>query len=178
MPSPQNNYGQVSGFATPSMDGTILLFVALVALATTMVFGAAPALSASGADPADTLAVSSRGVAGRGRGRALTVLVTSQIAVAVLLLGGALLLGGTVVAAGVRPVRLRQQRAHVLDQRARVALRRRGRTAGRRADARADRPRPRRHRSRRQPVHALRRELRAHGAVLSRDARWCRPPRR
>ena len=96
MPSPQNNYGQVSGFATPSMDGTILLFVALVALATTMVFGVAPALSASGADPADTLAVSSRGVAGRGRGRALTVLVTSQIAVAVLLLGGALLLAGTV----------------------------------------------------------------------------------
>jgi len=96
MPSPQNNYGQISGFATPSLDGAILVFVALIAIATTLAFGIAPALTASGAAPADALAVSSRGVAGRGRGGALTMLVTSQIAVAVLLLSGALLLAGTV----------------------------------------------------------------------------------
>src|SRR6185503_15845030 len=87
MPSPQNNYGQISGFATPSLDGAILVFVALIAIATTLAFGIAPALTASGAAPADALAVSSRGVAGRGRGGALTMLVTSQIAVAVLLAG-------------------------------------------------------------------------------------------
>jgi len=96
MPSPQNNYGQISGFATPSLDGAILVFVALIAIATTLAFGIAPALTASGAAPAEALAVSSRGVAGRGRGGALTMLVTSQIAVAVLLLSGALLLAGTV----------------------------------------------------------------------------------
>jgi len=96
MPSPQNNYGQISGFAAPSLDGAILVFVALIAIATTLAFGIAPALTASGAAPADALAVSSRGVAGRGRGGALTMLVTSQIAVAVLLLSGALLLAGTV----------------------------------------------------------------------------------
>jgi putative ABC transport system permease protein len=96
LPSPENNYGQLAGFATPSIDGVILLFVALLALVTTMVAGVAPALAASGADPAESLAVSSRGVAGGGRGRALSVLVVSQIAIAVLLVSGALLLAGTV----------------------------------------------------------------------------------
>lgn len=95
-PSPQNNYGQIAGFATPAIDGTILLFVALVALMTTLLFGAAPALAASRSDPALALAGSSRALAGRGRGRALSALVVGQIGVAVLLLCGALLLVRTV----------------------------------------------------------------------------------
>jgi putative ABC transport system permease protein len=95
-PSPQNNYGQIAGFATPAVDGTILLFVALVALTSTLLFGAAPALSASRSDPALALAGTSRALAGRGRGRALSALVVGQIAVAVLLLCGALLLVRTV----------------------------------------------------------------------------------
>ena len=76
------------------MDGTVLLFTAVLALATTLVFGAAPAWIASGSDPAEALAGSSRALAGRGRGQrgALSALVVGQIAVAVLLLSGALLL--------------------------------------------------------------------------------------
>lgn len=95
-PSPQNTYGQIAGFATPEIDGTILLFVALVAASTTLLFGAAPALSASRSDPALALAGSSRALAGRGRSRALSTLVVGQIGVAVLLLCGALLLVRTV----------------------------------------------------------------------------------
>jgi putative ABC transport system permease protein len=95
-PSPQNTYGQIAGFATPAMDGTILLFVALVALVTTLLSGAAPALSASRSDPALALAGSSRALAGRGGGRALSALVVGQIGVAVLLLCGAMLLVRTV----------------------------------------------------------------------------------
>ena len=90
--SAQNAYGQISPFATPAMDGTVLLFTAVLALATTLVFGAAPAWIASGSDPAEALAGSARALAGRGRGRALSALVVGQIAVAVLLLSGALLL--------------------------------------------------------------------------------------
>jgi predicted permease len=96
LPSPQNNYGQISGFATPSVDAVVLAFVASIAAAATLVFGVAPALSASNADPAGALAGSSRALAGRGRGRALSALVVSQIAVAVLLLSGSILLATTV----------------------------------------------------------------------------------
>jgi putative ABC transport system permease protein len=90
--SPQNNYGQISPFSTPAMDPAVLLFTAILALGTTIVFGAAPAWIASGSDPAQALAGSSRGLAGRGRGSALSALVVCQIGVAVLLLSGALLL--------------------------------------------------------------------------------------
>jgi predicted permease len=90
--SAQNEYGQIGSFSAPSMDPVVLLFTLFLALATTLVFGAAPAWIASGSDPADALAGSSRALAGRGRGRALSALVVAQIAVAVLLLSGALLL--------------------------------------------------------------------------------------
>ena len=96
LPSPQNNYGQIAGFATPAIDGIILLFVLVLAGLTTMLFGVAPALTASAVDPAEALAGSSRAVAGRGRGRALNALVAAQIAVAVLVSCGALLLVRTV----------------------------------------------------------------------------------
>jgi len=90
--SAQNSYGQVAPFSAPSMDPMVLLFTTVLALATTIVFGSAPAWIASGSDPAEALAGSSRALAGRGRGRTLSTLVVSQIAVAVVLLSGALLL--------------------------------------------------------------------------------------
>jgi putative ABC transport system permease protein len=94
--SPQNDYGQISPFAMPSMDAVVLLFVALLAVVTTIVSGAAPAMIGSSEDPAHALAVSARSLAGRGRAGALSGLVVCQIAVAVLLLSGALLLVRTV----------------------------------------------------------------------------------
>ena len=90
--SAQNGYGQIAPFSAPSMEPMVLLFTAALTLATTLVFGAAPAWIASGSDPAEALASSSRALAGRGRGRALSALVVCQIAVAVLMLNGALLL--------------------------------------------------------------------------------------
>jgi putative ABC transport system permease protein len=90
--SAQNNYGQIAAFSTPAMDAAVLLFTAVVALGTTIVFGAAPAWIAAGSDPAQALAGSSRALAGHGRGRALSALVVCQIGIAVLLLSGALLL--------------------------------------------------------------------------------------
>ena len=96
LPTPQNNYRQIGGFADPGMDGAILIFVLLLAAATTMLFGVAPALAASKTDPAEALAGSSRAVTGRGRGRGLHVLVAGQVAVAVIVSWGALLLVRTV----------------------------------------------------------------------------------
>ena len=96
MPSPQNNYGQIAGFATPAVDGVILVFVLVLAAVTTMVFGVAPALAASRTDPAEALAGSSRAMTGRGRGWGLHALVAGQVAVAVLVCCGALLLVRTV----------------------------------------------------------------------------------
>jgi putative ABC transport system permease protein len=95
VPSPQNNYGQIGSFATPAIDGPVLLFVVVLAAFTTLVVGIAPAFAASGTAPAEALAGSSRAVAGRG-GRALSILVIGQIAVAVLVCSGALLLMRTV----------------------------------------------------------------------------------
>jgi predicted permease len=96
MPSPQNNYGQIGGFAAPSLDGVMLIFVLALAGVTTMLFGVAPALAASRTDPAEALAGSSRSVIGRGRGWGLHALVAGQVAVAVLVSCGALLLVRTV----------------------------------------------------------------------------------
>lgn len=95
MPSPQNNYGQIGGFAAPGVDGVILLFVVALTAVTTILFGTAPALSGSRANPAEALAGASRAIAGR-RGRGLHVLAASQIAVAVVVSCGALLLVRTV----------------------------------------------------------------------------------
>jgi predicted permease len=90
--SAQNEYGQIAPFSAPAMDPAVLLFTAVLALGTTIVFGAAPAWIGAGSDPAQALAGSSRALAGHGRGGALSVLVVCQIGVAVLLLSGALLL--------------------------------------------------------------------------------------
>jgi putative ABC transport system permease protein len=96
LPSPQNNYGQIGGFSSPGVDGVILAFVLLLAALTTILFGVAPAISASRTDPAEALAGSSRAITGRGRGRGLQAMIVVQIAVAVLVSCGALLLVRTV----------------------------------------------------------------------------------
>jgi putative ABC transport system permease protein len=92
LPSPQDNYGQIAGFAEPSIESAIVLFVAALVLVAAIAVGAVPALSATHAQPAETLADTSRSLAGRGRGRALPALAAAQVAVAVLLLSGAMLL--------------------------------------------------------------------------------------
>jgi putative ABC transport system permease protein len=96
LPSPQNNYGQIAGFAEPSIEYPIVLFVAALVLLATIAVGVVPAASATRAHPADTLADTSRSLAGRGRGRGLPALAAAQVAVAVLLLSGAMLLVRTV----------------------------------------------------------------------------------
>jgi putative ABC transport system permease protein len=74
-----------------AVDARVLLFSALLALATTMVFGLAPALQASSADPAGALKQGARGIAGR-HDRFRGTLVVAQIALGLVLLAGADLL--------------------------------------------------------------------------------------
>lgn len=97
IPSAQNNYGQISSFSTPAIDAASLLFAAAIAAAATIAAGLAPAWTSTNTDPAAALAASSRALAGRGRERVFSALVASQIAIAVLLMTGALLLASTVM---------------------------------------------------------------------------------
>jgi predicted permease len=73
-----------------------VLFAVALALLAAIGVGIVPALSATRARPAETLADTSRSLAGRGGGRALPALAAAQIAVAVVLLSGAMLLVRTV----------------------------------------------------------------------------------
>jgi putative ABC transport system permease protein len=69
------------------IDGRALAFTLLVALATALIFGIVPALRASRPDLTSTLRDSERGsTAGRGSRRIRSVLIASEIAVAVVLL--------------------------------------------------------------------------------------------
>ena len=73
-----------------AIDGRVLGFAALISLATALVFGLAPALRAARADMANPLRGGTRTTgngAGRARGRAL--LVSSEVALALVLLVGA-----------------------------------------------------------------------------------------
>jgi predicted permease len=95
-PSPLNNYGQIAAFGVPALEYPIVIFVAALVLAATVAVGLVPALSATGAPPAETLAGTSRSLAGSAGGRALPALAAIQVAVAVVLIGGATLLVRTV----------------------------------------------------------------------------------
>ena len=97
VPSAQNNYGQIAQFAAPALDVHVLVVVAALAGAVTLLSGAAPALSASRGNPAQALAGASRAVSGP-RSRLLSALVVIQIGLAILLLSGARLLARTVTA--------------------------------------------------------------------------------
>jgi predicted permease len=74
-----------------AIDGTVLLFTLALALATGLLFGLAPLLEAFRADAAATLREGGRG-ASPGRRRARAVLVVAEVAVAVMIAGGASLL--------------------------------------------------------------------------------------
>jgi predicted permease len=71
----------------PQLSSTAMLFAAGVSLATVLVFGLAPALRVSGANPAQALnAHATRSLGGRGAARFRAVLTTAQIAFSMVLL--------------------------------------------------------------------------------------------
>ena len=75
-----------------TIDNTVLLFVAGIAVVTSVLFGMAPALQASRADLQSTLKEGSRVSVGTNRARMRSVFVVSQLAAAIVLLVGAMLL--------------------------------------------------------------------------------------
>ncbi|PYT75555.1 MAG: hypothetical protein DMG40_27970 [Acidobacteria bacterium] len=70
------------------MDGSALLFTTLASVATGLIFGLAPAFRASRTDVTKSLNEGGRGTEGFGRNRLRSVLVISQVALAVILLIG------------------------------------------------------------------------------------------
>jgi putative ABC transport system permease protein len=96
IPSTFNAYGQIASFSAPAIDPISLMSAAAIAALAAVLAGLAPALLAARADPASALSQTSRAVAGRGLGSVMSVLVVTQIGVAVLMLAGALLLTRTV----------------------------------------------------------------------------------
>jgi predicted permease len=71
------------------LDGQVLAFALAVSVATTLLFSLAPALRALRVNLGDTLREGSRATAGRRRQRLRALLVTSEVALSVLLLLGA-----------------------------------------------------------------------------------------
>jgi predicted permease len=75
---------------TTAIDGSVLVFTLIVAIGTGLLFGVAPAWSASSPDLADGLHESSRSATGSVRSRRLRgALVVAEFAMALVLLGGA-----------------------------------------------------------------------------------------
>jgi putative ABC transport system permease protein len=74
------------------IDGRVLLFTLLIALMTSLLFGLAPSLQASRADLREALTEGGRGAAAPTRARIRAVLVTAEVAIALLLLVGSALL--------------------------------------------------------------------------------------
>jgi putative ABC transport system permease protein len=76
------------------VDGTVLVFSLALCLATAFIFGLAPAMQAAGKQLHDSLKEGIRGSSvGRRQGRLRAVLVVTEIAVALVLMTGAALLG-------------------------------------------------------------------------------------
>ncbi|HYH95676.1 ABC transporter permease, partial [Hyalangium sp.] len=71
------------------LDGRVVLFTAGVSVLTGLLFGLVPALQASRADLHGAMREGARGTGGRGSGRVRSVLVVSQVALALVLLVGA-----------------------------------------------------------------------------------------
>jgi predicted permease len=80
----RNNYAALSGDSAPALDASVLLFALASAVTTTLIFALVPALVASRAELVTALKEDDRG-GGRG-GRALSILVVSEVAIACLLL--------------------------------------------------------------------------------------------
>lgn len=75
-----------------SLDGRVLLFAVLLTLATTVLFGMAPALNGSRVPAGEALASGRTGTAGLRKGRARSFLVVCEVALSVVLVVGAGLL--------------------------------------------------------------------------------------
>ena len=89
----RNNYAAIATFGRPALDLGVLIFALALTLGTTIVFALVPALQASRPDLSNALREGDRG-SGR-HGRALAMLVVSEVALASLLLtGSGLLLEG------------------------------------------------------------------------------------
>ena len=71
------------------LDGRVVLFTAAISVLTGVLFGLVPALQASRADLHGAMREGARGTGGRGSGRIRSVLVVSQVALALVLLVGA-----------------------------------------------------------------------------------------
>ena len=87
IPSGRNNYLAIGSLGAPALDPAVLLFALAVALGTPLLCALVPALSASRLDLVTALKEDSRG--GGRRGRALSILVVSEVAIACLLLTAA-----------------------------------------------------------------------------------------
>ncbi len=86
--------GTVPRIAQAGLDGTVLLFCAGLCLATAVLFGLAPAMQAAGKQLHDSLKEGIRGSSvGRRQGRLRAMLVIAEIAIAIVLITGAALLG-------------------------------------------------------------------------------------
>jgi len=84
IPTGRNNYAAIAVFGKPALDPGVLIFALATTLATTVVFALVPAMQASRPELATALKENDRG-SGR-RGRALSTLVVSEVAIACLLL--------------------------------------------------------------------------------------------
>jgi len=82
--SGRNNYAALGTLGAPALDPGVLMFALASALGTTLVFAPVPALAASRSELVTALKEDDRG-GGRG-GRALAILVISEVAIACLLL--------------------------------------------------------------------------------------------
>jgi putative ABC transport system permease protein len=82
--SGRNNYGAIGSLAAPGLDPVVLLFALGSALGTTLLFALVPALTASRPDLVTALKEDDRG--GSSGGRALSILVVAEVAIACLLL--------------------------------------------------------------------------------------------
>jgi putative ABC transport system permease protein len=91
LPPTHTGYVQLGTFASPSMDGVALGFTLFLTIVCTLLAGLAPALQLADRRPAATMADASRSTTAGGQGRALWILAGAQIAIAVLLVAGALL---------------------------------------------------------------------------------------
>ena len=82
--SGRNNYLALGSLGAPALDPVVLLFALAVASGTTLLFALVPALAASRPELVTALKEDDRG--GGRRGRALSILVVTEVAIACLLL--------------------------------------------------------------------------------------------
>jgi len=86
------NPGKLPRLAEVAVDFRVFAFTALMSLLTGLLFGLAPALHASRVNLSECLKLNARGLAGAASGRLRSLLVISEVALALVLLAGAGLL--------------------------------------------------------------------------------------